>query len=169
MTKMDEFLRRYDNPSQSVNTLLDCEAQRIIEKNRKVIESLFKVIILCGKQGLGFRGHRDDQINWMEEDGGNEGNFIEIVQFRAETDSILASYLINSPRNAKYTSKNIQNELISVVGRIIQKEIVDEVKRAGFFSIIVNEVTDAANKEELSLVLRYLSENNVKEVFVDFI
>lgn len=170
MAKMDEFLRRYNNPSQAVNTLLESEAHQIIERNRKVIESLLKIVILCGKQGIAFRGHRDDNVNWVVgEDHGNEGNFIEIVRFRAETDPILANHLVSSPRNAKYTSKNIQNELIGVVGQMIQKEIIDEVKRASFYSVIADEVTDAANKEELSLVLRYLTEDGIKEVFADFI
>lgn len=170
MAKMNEFLRIYNNPSQGVNTLLDSEAHRIIERNRKVIESLLKIVILCGKQGLAFRGHRDDNVNWvLDEDRGNDGNFIEIIRFRAETDPILANHLVSAPRNAKYTSKTIQNELISVVGQKIQKEILDEVKRAHFYSVIADEVTDAANKEELSLVLRYFTEDGIKEVFVDFI
>lgn len=38
-----------------------------------------------------------------------------------------------------------------------------------FFSVIPDEVTDAANKEELSLVLRYVLNNEIKEVFVDFV
>ena len=43
-----------------------------------------------------------------------------------------------------------------------------EVKEAKFYSIIADEVTDVSNKEELSLVVRYLHKGNVKEVFVDF-
>ena len=43
----------------------------------------------------------------------NRGNFVE---FRAEHDQILAQHLANAPRNATYTSKTIQNELIEVVG-----------------------------------------------------
>ena len=123
MTKMNEFLRVYNNPSQAVNTLLDSEAHQIIERNRKVVESLLKIVILCGKQGLAFHGHCD--VNWVaDEDCGNEGNFIEIVKFRAETDPVLANHLVSSPRNAKYTSKTSQNELI-VVGQTTQKEIID--------------------------------------------
>lgn len=57
MTKMEEFLVQYRNPSQGVNTLLDNEA-RIMETNQKVIESLLKIVILCGKQGIAL-GHRD--------------------------------------------------------------------------------------------------------------
>lgn len=55
------------------------------------IESLFKIVILCGKQGLSLRGHRDDHINWADsetEEHFNQGNFIELIRFRAEHDEI---------------------------------------------------------------------------------
>ena len=42
-------------------------------------------------------------------------------------------------------------------------------KRAKFYSIIADKVTDGANKEELSLVFRYVLDDEVREVFVDFL
>ncbi len=105
-----------------------------------MIESLLIIVILCGKQGLALRGHRDHQVNWKDENQrcSNEGNFIQLVRFRAETDLALADHLDNSPRNATYTSKTIQNELVIVVGSTIQTEIINEVKSAKFFSIIAD-------------------------------
>ena len=170
MTKMSEFLARYEDPSQSVATMLESHARKIMNSNVKVIESLFKITILCGKQGLALRGHRDDRIHWEDEgEGSNEGNFVQLVKFRAETDEILADHLSKCPRNARYTSKTIQNELIQVAGGKIRTDILKEVKHAKFYSIIADEVTDVSNKEELSLVLRYIHEEQVREVFLDFL
>ena len=143
-----------------------------MENNEKVIESLFKVVLLCGKQGLAFRGHHDDHVNWaeLEEDNSlNQGNFIELVRFRAETDHVLSSHLQNSPSNARYTSKTIQNDLIEVIGKCICKDIIEEVKRSKYYTVIADEVTYASNKEQLSIVLRYVQVDVVKEVFVGFI
>ena len=56
-----------------------------------------------------------------------------------------------------------------VVGQSIQLDIISEVQSAQFYSIIADEVTDVANKEELSLVLRYPFNDEIKEVFVDFL
>ena len=78
---------------------------------------------------------------------GNHGNFIALVNFRAQTDETLKKHLQNAPRNAKYTSKTIQNQLIDIIGKRIQKEILDEVKEAKFYSIIADEICDASNKE----------------------
>ena len=48
-------------------------------------------------------------------------------------------------------------------------DIIDEVKRARLFSVIADEVTDVANREELSIVLQYVLGSEIKEVFVDFV
>ena len=170
MTRMSEFLARYEDQSQSVDTMLDSQAQRVIDRNKQVIESLFRVAILCGKQGLAMRGHRDDKVQWGDAvEGPNEGNFVQLVRFRAETDKVLADHLSKGPKNTRYTSKTIHNELVRVAGDKIRTDILEDVKHDKFCSIIADEVTDATNKEELSLVIRYVHEGQSREVFVDFV
>ena len=170
MTSMREFLARYQDPSQSVGTISDSQAQRVMDSNKNVVESMFKVALLYGKQGLAMRGHRDDRVQWEDEgEGSNEGNFIQLVRFRAETDKVLADHLSKAPRNARYTSKTIQNELLRVLGDKIRNDILEEVKCAKFYCVIADEVTDASNKEELSIVIRYIHDGQIREVFVDFV
>jgi hypothetical protein len=110
MAKMDEFLARYAQPSEAISTKLSVEAHNIIQDNCQVIESLMKVVLVCGAQGLPLRGHRDDRVEVIHASEANVGNFLELVRFRAETDSVLRRYLETAPKNAKYTSKTIQNE-----------------------------------------------------------
>ena len=107
MTKMAEFITCYLQPSAAINMQMEVAAKRRMEDNQRVIESLFKVILLCGMQGLALRGHWDEHIEWKEEQdvSGNQGNFITIVRFRAETDETLKKHLQNAPQNAMYTSK----------------------------------------------------------------
>ena len=116
MAIMAEFLARYESPSQAVDAVLNSQTRQTMETNEKVIESLLRIVILCGKQGLALRGHRDDRIDWQSVERSNEGNFVQLVRFRAETDRILSAYLSKAPKNARYTSKTIQNELLSVIG-----------------------------------------------------
>ena len=49
----------------------------------------------------------------------------------------------------------IQNEIIDVTCTLIRKHIVERVKKCRFYSVIADEMTDAANREQLSLVIRY--------------
>lgn len=171
MTRMTEFLARYENPNQAISVIMDSELQRVMETNQKVLESLIKIVLLCGKQGLALRGNRDDKISWTDDDDvhPNEGNFVELVPFRAETDPVLAQHLAKSPRNAHYTSKTIQIEIVEVIAQCTRNDIIAEVKQAKFYSVIADEVTDIANKEELSLSLCFVFDGTVKEVFVDFV
>ena len=61
---MSEFLERYKHPEVAVDTQLNKRLQHQIECDQKVIESLVKIVISCGKQGLAYHGHRDDQIDF---------------------------------------------------------------------------------------------------------
>ena len=90
LSNMEEFLVCYEDPSKAVDVLLHTKLQETMANNQHVIESLFRVVILCGKQGLAFKGHHDDRVDWKEESVLNEGKFIQLVRFRAETDSHLA-------------------------------------------------------------------------------
>ena len=90
-----------------------------------------------GSKGIALCGHQDDHIVWIDEEfeAENEGNFIELIRFRAETDDILRRHLINAPRNAQYTSKTVHNELISIIGNRFRTDILSEVKQSFFLSL----------------------------------
>ena len=88
-----EFLARYEPLSQAVDVLLNSQLKQTMETNQKVIESLLQITILCGKQGFASRGNRDDRIDWQLDDKSNEGNFVQLVRFRAETDTVLSAHL----------------------------------------------------------------------------
>ena len=171
LTKMSVFVRTYKNPSEAVITRLDSQVQKRLGENQQVIESLFRIVILLGKQGLEFSGHRDDKIVWMEQSDQeeNQENFIEMVRFRAETDHVLRTHLDRAPRNAQYTSKTIQNQLILIIGNYIRSEIIQEIKKAKFYTVLADELSDISNKEQLSISFRYVLDGNAKEVFADLL
>ena len=103
--------------------------------------------------------------------GNNPGifqNTLKLVLQFAPDD--LKTLLNKAPKNATYRSKTIQNQIIDVMGDYIVDNIVGEVKKTRFFSVLADEATDISNKEQMSLVLRYLSDTNrIKEKFVSFI
>ena len=101
----------------------------------------------------------------------NAGNFLALLQFRVLSgDTILAEHLQSAHRNALYTSKTIQNEVIEICNNIIRETILKEIRAARYFSIMVDEATDAANDEQLTVSLRYVHPNTrrIEERFVAF-
>ena len=72
----------------------------------------------------------------------------------ANHDPIVHRRLTDGPRNATYTSADIQNELLNVMGSIVQKHICADVQKAGLYSILVDETKDYSKCEQMAIVLR---------------
>ena len=53
-------------------------------------------------------------------------------------------------------SPQVQNELINIAGESILKEIIDEVREAQFYSVMADEVVDISNREQLTVVVRFV-------------
>ncbi|KAL5509306.1 hypothetical protein EMCRGX_G004648 [Ephydatia muelleri] len=110
---------------------------------------------LLSHQGLSFRGHRDDRVDFGVMDD-NEGNFIVTLQLMAKDNSKLQKHLLNESKNAKYTCKSIHNEIIHIYGSTIRRNLTDQLREQRLpFTIIANECTDFySNQEVLSVCLR---------------
>ena len=52
-------------------------------------------------------------------------------------------------RTDKYTSPQIQNELIKIMAQHVFRDIAAFIHNAKFFSLMADEVTDASNKEQV--------------------
>ena len=91
--------------------------------NKAALESIVDCLVYCGKQGIGLRGHRDDST---ANETVNQGNFKALLQMYATKDKVLKKFIDSCPakNDAQYTSKTIQNELISIIGGIIHSKFV---------------------------------------------
>lgn len=75
-----------------------------------------------------------------------------MLHFRVQAcDKVPKEHLKTACGNALYTSKTVQNEMITICGSIIWKEAPRDDPNAGFFSVIADEATEAANDEQLSI------------------
>ena len=84
--------------------------------------------------------------------------------------TVLANQLKTAAKNATYTSKTTQNELIECIGDHIRDSIIHEIKQAKYYSILSDEVVDVSSKEQVSIVLRFVNNNCIiRKEFLDFI
>ena len=118
-----------------------------LEKNRKRLAPIIDTVILLGRLGLAFRGHRDDsqfRANVGEYSSGGVGNFVELLNYRVRGgDSVLENHLRTCSKNASYISKTSQNELINCCGNYIKDILIKEIKENRFFSISADEASDS--------------------------
>ena len=154
--------------------MIDSQARRKVAENRQKLVSIADTIKLCGRLALPLRGHRDDaqyHPDVGQYSSGQVGNFVELLNFRVRSgDTVLADHLSKCPKNASYISKTTQNDLIVCCGEIISEKIIKEVKTSRFYSIIADEESDSSNKEQMSLVLRFVDDKmNIREDFIRYI
>ena len=67
----------------------------------------------------------------------------------------------------KYISADIQNEILKTMALHILRQVPDSVRSAPFFATMVDETTDASNKEQVVLCCRWVDGN--LEAHEDFV
>ncbi|XP_071477426.1 52 kDa repressor of the inhibitor of the protein kinase-like [Diadema antillarum] len=165
------FLATYNNPEARIDTILDKKGQALSSKNMHILSVIVNTVKLCGMEALPLRGHRDDRT---ADPLTNRGVFTAILEHAAKCDPILREHLKEGKKNQQYTSKTIQNEIITVIADCLRDNILAPLKHVKYFSVIADEVTDPhGNQEVLSLCLRFVdvtdTKPHVREVFLDFL
>ena len=166
--RLNGFLETRRNPGAAVGNQLDIQRREEIQKNRLYLRPIIKSVIFCGKQNLALRGHRDDgQV--LETD--DDGVFRALLRFRIDSgDAVLAEGLEQASRNATYTSKTTQNEIIACAGELIQADISRRVREAKWYSIMADETSDTARLEQATIIIRYLDKSgSIHEDFAGFV
>ncbi|GKA41484.1 zinc finger MYM-type protein 1-like protein [Tanacetum coccineum] len=99
----------------------------------------------------------------------NRGNYLELVKLLALYNKDVARVLENTPKNAKYTSPDIQKELLQMFAMKVQEAIRDKIGTAKF-CLIVDESQDESKKEQMAIVVRFVDRNwYIKERFLDLV
>lgn len=144
--------QQYKSTSQggSVAEQLGSTRAEQIRKNKHYIRTIVEVLLLCSRQEISIRGHRESS------ESTNRGNFKEILALVAKHDPVIEQKLAYGPKNAMYTSPTIQNTLLKIMGDLIRNKICDSVRKAGFYSILADETKDLRKKEQLSIAVRYV-------------
>lgn len=84
-----------------------------------------------------------------------QGNFLEVLKLVADHDVVIKERIRNNPHNATYTSPEIQNPLLEVMGDIVRDRICEAIQDATYFSLLGDETKDVSKVEQLA-TLRYV-------------
>ena len=106
---------------------------------------LLHAIQFLSRQGLPFRGHKED----VEVFG---GNLYQLLLLQAKDSPQMISWL----EKKQYISPEIINESITSMGQGVLRKILAEVCTSLWFSIIVDEATDVAHNEQMSVSVRWV-------------
>ncbi|XP_039355879.1 52 kDa repressor of the inhibitor of the protein kinase-like [Mauremys reevesii] len=138
----------------------------------QVFERLVAVVQLLAERNLSFHGS-DEQLGTSY-----NGNFLGVIELLGKFDPVMQEHLrriTNKEIHDHYLGNNIQNELVSIVGNAVKREIIARVKAAKYFAIILDCTSDS-HQEQMSLTIRYVADGaspnipaGVYEHFIKFI
>jgi hypothetical protein len=133
---------------------------------------MYDIIRFLAKQKLALRGHRENDTR------ANRGNFLELVHLLAKYDPVLREHLVRIKMGQKIylpvpMSPEIQHEFIEILGKKLRQQILGQIRKAKYHSVIFDSTPDISHKDQTSQVLRYVwlenREVQVVESFIDFI
>ena len=93
-----------------------------------------------------------------------------VLRLLGKTNHTLKEHLDNPiARNTQYLSPQIQNEIIGIKAYdVLQRDLIDEVKKAKFSTILPDEV-ESHHVEQLSICVRFVDRSNdIHEEFLEF-
>ena len=66
----------------------------------------------------------------------NRGKFLEILGLFAKHDPVVQHMLTDGPRNASYTSADIQNQLLSTMASMVRES---KIRKSGVYSVLAKD------------------------------
>lgn len=90
---------------------------------------------------------------------------MQLMISKARNNAKLRAWL--EKRKNKYTDHHVQNEILKVMALSILRDIAKNIESGVFYTIMADEVTDAADHEQFILCLRWVDEDlNPQEEFI---
>ena len=122
---------------------------------RKNLLKIMSNLSFLARQNVALRGDGDEE----------NSNFTQLVHLRAEDNPELLEWI--KKKKDKYTSPMIQNEILRVMTLKVLREVAACIHRSTFFTIMAVETTDASNREQVVICIRWV--DNGLEAHEEFI
>lgn len=144
------------------------------ERWQEVLKRIVAITIYLAEHNIAFRGSSDKLFTQ------HNGNFLGLVQLLGQFDAVMMDHLrrvesVTSPTISLLSPKT-QNEIITLLGEKVKLSIIQKVKNAKYFSVIMDSTPDISHRDQISLTIRcVLSEEDetseaikVEESFISF-
>ena len=109
------------------------------------MHQILSSIKCLGRQGLAIRGDETEA----------DSNLHQLHKMKAEEDSNLAKWL-KRQKNV-YTSPDIQNEIIKLMGHQVLRDIAGDLQKSSFLTLMADETSNSSNHEQVTLTLRHVT------------
>ena len=158
------FIQSVDNPTSTIPIMTDKRKAANITENHHILKSVAEVVLYSGCQCIALCGDHE-QLDTL----GNPGNFLALMKMMANHDEKLKNHM-DMPQllSATYLPSQTQNKMVDIIdNRMIQDKIIEEVKKARVYTVMVDEVT-SHNVKLMPVCVRFVDKDlNVREELLE--
>lgn len=108
------------------------------------------ITLYLAENNMAFRGTSDKL--YMP----HNGKFLSLVQLLVRFDPVMQEHLrlaMKGDVSDHYCGKDIQNELIELMGEKVKSKIISRAKKSKYYSVIADCTADISHLEQLSLTI----------------
>ena len=125
------------------------------EEARDMLQIILSSVRFLARQGLALRGDGSDVSS----------NLTQLLHVRAKGNPKMLQWI--TKKACKHMHHDNQNEMLELMAHQVLRRILDDTHTSPFLAVMVDETRDQSNKEQLTLVLRWVSDDfTVSEEFV---
>ena len=118
-----------------IGVQLSQQYAREMENNRTMLLSCIQFL---AQQGLPLRGEDDE----------SDGNFLQLLKFQGLDDDMMLEWL--QRKCNKYTSHEIQNDLLKIMALHVLRSIADHLQKSPFLTVMKQLISPTKSKLLLS-------------------
>jgi len=129
---------------------IDKKHQALIEKEqshwRNVLIRILSIIQFLASNNDSFKGSSD--VLYTK----SNGKYLGMIEMLAKFNPVILEYINrikNKETHVHYLGHEIQDELIKMMAAEVKKKIIDSIKTAKYFSIIMDTTPDISHNEQL--------------------
>ena len=117
------------------------------------MERLIDIVVFLAEKNLAFR--ESDEVLGSP----HNGNFLGLFELLAKRDPVLMELkirMIKHTTKKHYLSNTIQNELINIVAKKVEKELMRQLTKAKYYALSLDCTPDISHKEQMTVILRFV-------------
>lgn len=141
--KQSNASNRFHKLQKDIGESLSKQHEDQKRENRMYLIKVLSTIKYLARQGIAFRGDKDD----------SDSNFVQLLKLRSSDDPRIQTWM---KRTKDFTSPELQNEFLKVMSNDILRKQIKQIQQAQFFTIMADETVDSSNKEQLVICLRWV-------------
>ena len=116
-----------------------------MRNHRAMFLKLMECVRYLARQGLPLRGHHEDSTSF-------EGNLYQLLLLQSKDCVPFSLWL----KKRDYISPEVINEVITICGQTILRQLLQDITAADYFALIADEATDISHNEQMCIAIRWV-------------